>query len=128
MRHRLALLAAAAAVALAGCGLDDKDDGPGTHDAMEPPRDAFIGDGHPPDAPLGCPQCAADQICVQFFDGVCHTIRIECQVRNQACPENACTADCMQWHCNGGAEPPFFRCDVAGCGGEAQGALHCYGP
>lgn len=112
----LASLATLAALA-AGCS----DDESGTPDAGV----ALDGD---PDGPSFCSTCGADEICVQAFDGTCGTIGARCEPRNPACQGNACSAECMRWHCNGGNEQPFSRCDVAGCPVEEPGALHCYGP
>ncbi len=113
------IVLALGAVLAAGCGLDDKDGrGPAPLDAS-----AFL-----PDASGFCDQCADGEICVQVFDGTCGTLSISCQPRNAACPVDACTPDCMRWHCNGGMDPPFFRCDVGTCGTEVPGAFACYGP
>lgn len=119
------------ALALTGCALDDKDGEDGKHDL-----DASIPDGAiildapdiPPDVNPFCATCGPGTICVQFFDGVCGSFRLECQPRNEACLGNACSAECMRWQCNAGDETPFFRCDVAGCPGQVPGALYCYGP
>ncbi len=82
----------------------------------------------PIDANAFCSTCSADQICVQFLNGTCGQIRLECVPRNAACAGPVCSPECMRWHCNDGSENFFFRCDVAPCAVDAPGALHCYGP
>lgn len=119
----LRLLAPAAALlALAACS-----------DEHRPDPDAASGCGDcdaPNDTPTSaCDDCTPDQICVQVFNGTCGQISIACEPRNPACSDGtACTPGCMQWQCNDGGDPPFFRCDVGGCPDDVPGALHCYGP
>ena len=110
--------------ALAACGGEDE--------VVPPSPDASLdaqGDAIPtPDAAQFCDSCGADQICVQVFNGTCGQISLACEPRNAACVGDACSAGCMQWQCNDGADPPFFRCDVGACAGVAPGVLACYGP
>ena len=117
-RTARALLTLASLAALAaGCNGDET-----------PTPDAAVGLDGDPDGPSFCASCGADEICVQTFDGTCGSIGARCEPRNPACQGNTCSPECMRWHCNGGNEQPFFRCDVATCPVEEPGALHCYGP
>lgn len=109
------------AIALAaGCDADERvpTDGPSGCGDCDAPIDAND----------FCRRCDVDEICVQTFNGTCGQIGLACEPRNAACVGNACTPGCMQWQCNDGQDPPFFRCDVGGCPDEVAGALHCYGP
>lgn len=122
-RRRAALATAAAVLGLAACA---DDEAPKPTDAQDP--DGCACDAPGPDASDFCLSCTAEQVCVQVFNGTCGQISLACEPRNAACVGNACTPGCMQWQCNDGDDPPFFRCDVGGCPGEVPGALHCYGP
>jgi hypothetical protein len=82
----------------------------------------------PTDANAFCTTCTADQICVQFLNGTCGQISLECVPRHATCAGPVCSPECMRWQCNNGSDNFFFRCDVAPCAVDAPGALHCYGP
>lgn len=123
LRARLVVALATLAVPVLGCGADE---------AVPPVIDAIVDGPFPDDASIDasafCSTCGPTEICVQFFGGTCGEISLECQPRNAACPANACTPECMQWHCNHGEPNPFFRCDKGVCPGAAPGALICLGP
>jgi hypothetical protein len=74
----------------------------------------------------GC-ACAADEQCVERFDGACKSRGLACIKRPASCPAdaaNACTASCGNAYC-----PRPFQCDNrTPCGGEVAGAFTCYGP
>ncbi|MCA9541216.1 MAG: hypothetical protein KC620_20085 [Myxococcales bacterium] len=75
--------------------------------------------------PNACDACAADEICVQFFDGDCGGGQPRCVPATPNCRAAECTAECEAEIC----DAPFGRCrDVPGCDGALRGALHCYGP
>ncbi len=98
----------------------------------EPPIDAAQFGYDPAPLPIdsndACSACGVDQLCVQFFDGVCGELRVECQDRAAACTGTDCNA-CDLPHCRQDPNGPItFTCQAAGCPGELQGALHCYGP
>jgi hypothetical protein len=116
------LAVAVGGLAAGGCNSDE----------VVPPDAPSSGCGDcdaPTDANDFCTTCGPDQICVQFIDGVCGQLSLRCEDRNPACATgNACTPECMQWHCNNGDAQPFYRCDVGGCPVDVAGALHCYGP
>lgn len=121
---RSVLLLSALSLSLSACVLDGNDDPPVPVDAAVSISDCGI--DTPETNP--CAACTADQICVQFLDGVCRSESVSCMPRHPSCTGNACSQECMQWQCNGGSTSFFRRCDVGGCAADVPGALHCYGP
>lgn len=88
-------------------------------------------DAGPPDA-FGsgqtCPECAEDEICVQNIDGTCSMGRPRCEPNPLNCRADACTEACNQHFCIERFHP-IGTCDpLVACGGEARGALRCWGP
>jgi hypothetical protein len=86
------------------------------------------------DAGNPCAACAADQVCVQSFDGICHTSGVACRTVSAACRtkliasgSKSCAAlsECQSEFCSS----PYQCVINSPCGTEvAQAALYCYGP
>lgn len=75
-----------------------------------------------------CATCGDDELCVQFYDGVCGEPTTVCQAKVAECGEAACSAACDRALCKGGVDTAVYTCSAAPCGNEAAEALHCYGP
>jgi hypothetical protein len=86
------------------------------------------------DAVNPCAACAADQVCVQSFDGICHTGGVQCKTVSDACRTKlvasgaktcAALSECQSEFC---MSP--YQCVInPPCGTEvAQAAIYCYGP
>src|SRR5262245_41949079 len=77
-----------------------------------------------PDAADVCSACGAGTICVQSFDGTCHSSGPSCVPTTESCPVNTCSAACQQALC-----PSPYQCqNRPPCGTEVPGAFLCYGP
>src|ERR1041384_4605770 len=74
--------------------------------------------------PSACPPCAANQLCVAKYDGVCRNLGVTCVARTVDCPNNACSTACESTYCGA----PLQCQNRAPCGGEPPGAFTCYGP
>ena len=101
----------------------------------------FMGIGSPPstvppktDAGDPCAACTAGQVCVQSFDGTCHTtgpgcitVTDTCRTKLSASGAKSCTSlpECQSDFCS---SP--YQCRISPpCGTEApQAAIYCYGP
>lgn len=76
------------------------------------------------DTAHGCPPCPTGTICVESFDGTCHTSGPQCVATTENCPVNTCSAACEQALC-----PAPYQCqNRPPCQTEAVGAFLCYGP
>jgi len=81
-----------------------------------------------------CAACAADQVCVQSFDGTCHTNGVGCKTVSAACRTKLGASGAKT--CGGLSECQSefclspYQCVInSPCGTEvAQAALYCYGP
>jgi hypothetical protein len=113
--RRLALLAA---LLLSACS--DKTPDPGCLQCGGEPVD-----GAPPDGDAqSCPPCGRDMMCVERFDGTCHTDGPMCIPVELVCATDACDPDCEAALCGA----PYQCQDRVTCGTETPGAFTCYGP
>jgi hypothetical protein len=70
-----------------------------------------------------CLTCAAGQICVGLYDGVC-TGGSRCVAKTVDCPLNACTVECQDAYCGSS-----YQCTYrAPCPGVSPHAFFCRGP
>ncbi|MEO7735231.1 MAG: hypothetical protein ABIY55_30030 [Kofleriaceae bacterium] len=82
----------------------------------------------PADAPIDaeidvCLTCAAGQICVALYDGVCTGLS-RCVAKTVDCPLNACTVECQDAYC-----PSPYQCMTrTPCEGASPHAFFCRGP
>jgi hypothetical protein len=96
---------------------------------VQPTTDLALDDAADP-----CAACTADQVCVQAFDGTCHTGGAGCRTVSDACRTKllasgakscAALSECQSELC---WSP--YQCVISSpCGTEApQAAIYCYGP
>ena len=87
-----------------------------------------------------CGGCAADELCVQTYDGTCRPMAAMCKKVSAACqtmartqPETcmaAANATCPSEICGDGTDAGlFFACGNPKCQNEVEGTdIGCYGP
>lgn len=117
----LAVALGASAVCGTACG--DPDDPAADAAVIDAAQfDAAAIDSAPVDP---CASCAADEVCVQAFDGTCTDLGVTCTAVSAGCVAGVCNAQCEPEFCG-----PPLQCQMqVACGGEHPGAsVYCYGP
>jgi hypothetical protein len=118
---------AAVVVDFSGDGGVQSADGGGTKDALPDGRTTG-------DTPNPCASCAANEVCVQSFDGVCHSGSVACKPVSDTCRSKLSASRVKNCKSIAECESEFcgspFRCVYdSPCGTEAPtAALYCYGP
>jgi len=86
------------------------------------------------ETPNPCASCAANEVCVQSFDGMCHLGSVACTSVSDACRNKLSASGVKNCKSIPECEAEFcgspFRCVYdPPCGTEAaEAALYCYGP
>jgi hypothetical protein len=89
--------------------------------------DCYACDGGVDRPASGCAACLDGEVCVERFDGQCHTSGPECvgiSSRAEGCGNGTCTPVCETELCRF----PYQCMNRSPCGTEAPGAFTCYGP
>ncbi|MFN3201231.1 MAG: hypothetical protein ACE366_22715 [Bradymonadia bacterium] len=97
------------------------------------PDDGFPDEGLPdegvaltPGSGQTCPECAPDEICIQFVDSVCSMASPRCVPNPLGCTQRTLTAECCEMFCGSGEESNH-SCHGESCEGSAPGAFMCIG-